>query len=84
MQNVERAAKMLNDIVEEVFSEMFVSNSVAYVTEDEPDLKQAEAIRTAVMKRIEFLDANFLGALSGYEQALRAQGNSEVSQVSTS
>lgn len=81
LQNVERAAKMLDEIVEEVFSDLFVSSGVAYVTEEAPDVAPAEVIRAAVMKRIEFMDANFLAAANGYVQAARAAGNEEMAQV---
>lgn len=35
-------------------------------SEPEALLTEAEAVRSAVVQRIEFLDANFLAALNGY------------------
>lgn len=74
-ENIENAAKVLNDIIEEVGRNMFVSEATAFVTSENPDMSQQEAIRNAVVQRIEFLDANFLAALGAYIQV--AQTNKE-------
>jgi hypothetical protein len=72
---------MVGEIVEEVTREMFVSNAVAYLQEDQPDQTELLAVRTAVKRRLEFLDANFLTALGGFVKAAEKRGDSQLGSL---
>jgi hypothetical protein len=69
--NVDKATQMLEEILEEVSDEVFIAQATAYLT-DEPEDGSPEALRQAVARRLEFLDANFLAALNAYVQARRS------------
>lgn len=58
---------MLEEILEEISDEIFIAQATAYLT-DEPEEGSNEAVRQAVARRLEFLDANFLAALNAYVQ----------------
>lgn len=73
--NVDRAAQTLNEILEEVSNALFVSEATAMLSSEAPEISQAEALRSAVATRLEWLDANFLAALNAYCQAAQAQGD---------
>ena len=43
--------------------------ATAYISEESGEpMSEEDAVRSAVVQRIEFLDANFLAALNGYVQ----------------
>ncbi len=65
--NVDKASQMLEEILEEISDEIFIAQATAYLT-DEPEEGSNEAVRQAVARRLEFLDANFLAALNAYVQ----------------
>ncbi len=69
---------MLSDMLDEVMRERFVSEAVAYLQGElsDPMENSALAVRDAVSRRLDFLDANFLTGLEGYEEfcALRGDG----------
>ncbi len=44
-----------------------------YISAEGSALTEAEAIRNAVVQRIEFLDANFLAALNGYIEVTKRE-----------
>ncbi|KAG2454128.1 hypothetical protein HYH02_001164 [Chlamydomonas schloesseri] len=79
--NVDRAAQMIGEIVDEVTREMFVSEAVAYLVRDQADQTELAAIRTAVARRVEFLDANFLTALTGFIRACDARGDRQLASL---
>jgi hypothetical protein len=65
--NVDKATQMLEEILQEVSDEVFIAQATAYLT-DEPEDGSPEALRQAVARRLEYLDANFLAALNAYVQ----------------
>lgn len=79
--NVDRAAQMIGEIVDEVTREMFVSEAVAYLVRDQADQTELAAVRTAVARRVEFLDANFLAALTGFIRACDARGDRQLASL---
>ncbi|KAG2432564.1 hypothetical protein HXX76_008909 [Chlamydomonas incerta] len=72
---------MIGEIVDEVTREMFVSEAVAYLVRDQADQSELAAIRTAVARRVEFLDANFLTALTGFIRACDARGDRQLASL---
>eukprot|EP00879_Flechtneria_rotunda_P010520 GHRR01010997.1.p1 GENE.GHRR01010997.1~~GHRR01010997.1.p1 ORF type:complete len:525 (+),score=202.09 GHRR01010997.1:426-2000(+) len=81
-QNVERAAQTLNDIITEALNEMLLEEASAYLAgQDEPDLQLSQAARNAVVKRLDWLDANFLAALNAYLATPGVQANSELAAL---
>jgi hypothetical protein len=82
-RSVDLAAATLDEIVEEVTREVFLSEAAAYVYDDAPEVAMRDAVRGAVAKRLEWLDANFLGAVNGYMEASRRLGNPQLLDVLT-
>ncbi len=80
-ENVNRAAKTLEEMVEEVAREMFASEAAAYLSADPPELAQADAVRSAVSSRLEWLDANFLAALNVYVQSAQSSGDAALLEL---
>ncbi|KXZ50118.1 hypothetical protein GPECTOR_18g92 [Gonium pectorale] len=74
---------MVGEIVDEVTREMFISEAVAYIQDDRPDQTELHAVRTAVMRRLEFLDANFLTALGGFIAASERRGDAQLATMLT-
>eukprot|EP00798_Chlamydomonas_sp_ICE-L_P028106 gene28106-31214_t len=85
--NVERAAGMINEMLEEIMHELFAENAAAFLGEEdvtaaaflgEEDVTVSEqdAVRVTVISRIELLDSNFLAALNGFIQ-VAGQGSDE-------
>lgn len=72
---------MLSEMVDEVTREMFLSEAVAFLQEDEVDQTEAQAVRAAVLKRVEFLDSTFLAALTGFVRAASAAGDGPLAQL---
>ncbi|GIL68488.1 hypothetical protein Vafri_21758 [Volvox africanus] len=81
--NVERAAAMVGEIVNEVTREMFISEAVAYIQEDRSDQTELTAVRDAVARRLDFLDANFLTTLSGFIRACEQRGDAHLNRLLT-
>ncbi|GIL92422.1 hypothetical protein Vretimale_6501 [Volvox reticuliferus] len=79
--NVERASAMVGEIVDEVTREMFISEAVAYIQEDRSDQTELTAVRDAVARRLDFLDANFLTTLSGFIRACEQRGDAQLTRV---
>ncbi|KAF8059359.1 PEP-related development arrested 1 [Scenedesmus sp. PABB004] len=76
---VDRAAATLQDIVTEVLNELLVEEASAYVMDEEgPGLALNQAARNAVVKRLEWLDSNFLAALNAYLAAPSVQRDGEL------
>ncbi|KAG2493512.1 hypothetical protein HYH03_008328 [Edaphochlamys debaryana] len=74
---------MLGEIVDEVTRELFLSEAVAYLQEDAADTSEQLAVREAVSRRLDFLDANFLTALSGFIRATEARGDAALAKLLT-
>eukprot|EP00195_Chlamydomonas_chlamydogama_P008745 CAMPEP_0202897154 /NCGR_PEP_ID=MMETSP1392-20130828/5993_1 /ASSEMBLY_ACC=CAM_ASM_000868 /TAXON_ID=225041 /ORGANISM="Chlamydomonas chlamydogama, Strain SAG 11-48b" /LENGTH=366 /DNA_ID=CAMNT_0049582727 /DNA_START=253 /DNA_END=1353 /DNA_ORIENTATION=- len=74
-KNVDRAAQMLDEMLEEVMRDMFVEEAAAYISNAQAGLTEEEAVRRAVVQRLEYMDANFLAALNGYIKAVSAAGS---------
>ncbi|KAL0035493.1 hypothetical protein WJX77_008779 [Trebouxia sp. C0004] len=74
-EQVDRAARMLNSMMEEIHQEAFVSGAVSEVTGQAPEVTEAEAIRKAVASRLDQLDEAFLMALGAYIGAAEEQGD---------
>ncbi|EFJ38967.1 hypothetical protein VOLCADRAFT_108806 [Volvox carteri f. nagariensis] len=81
--NVERAAAMVGEIVNEVTRELFVSEAVAYIQNDRADQTELVAVREAVARRLDFLDANFLTTLAGFIRACEQRGDSQLCRMLT-
>ncbi|GLC37631.1 hypothetical protein PLESTF_001640200 [Pleodorina starrii] len=79
--NVERAAAMVGEIVNEVTRELFVSEAVAYLKDDRADQTELAAVRAAVARRLDFLDANFLTTLSGFAAAASRRGDAPLAAL---
>lgn len=62
-------------------SAMFVAEAAAYIQSANVDLVQADAVRNAVISRIDLLDANFLASLNGYVSAARERGDGQLSDL---
>lgn len=62
-------------------SAMFVAEAAAYIQSANVDLVQADAVRNAVISRIDLLDANFLASLNGYVSAARERGDVQLSDL---
>lgn len=82
--NVERAAKTLDEMIEEVSQEMFLAEATAYLYAEQPELQMAEAVRSTVIKRLEWLDANFLAALNAYVSAAASRNDDVLLNLLTS
>lgn len=67
--------------MEEVAREMFASEAAAFLSSDPPELAQADAVRSAVSSRLEWLDANFLAALNVYVQSVRSSGDAALLEL---
>jgi hypothetical protein len=80
-RGVERAAEVLDDIVEEVGREVFASEAAAYVTGEAPDVPLADAARGAIAKRLEWLDESFLAALGAYSEVAARAGNEPLVEL---
>lgn len=76
---VEKAAVVLDEMLEEIMKELFADSATRYISASDPSegLTEEEACRSAVVRRIEFLDANFLGALTGYIDMLKKSKGDE-------
>jgi len=57
---------------------VFLSEAAAYVYGEAPDVLMADAVRGAVARRLEWLDANFLAAINGYMAAAAKLGNQQL------
>lgn len=69
---VSRAAVTIDEMLEEIMKEMFADSAARYIESSSgPGLKEEEAVRSSVIRRLEFMDANFLGALTGYIDLLK-------------
>lgn len=68
-------------VLEEVMSAMFVAEAAAYIQSANVDLIQADAVRNAVVARIDLLDANFLASLNGYVKAANDGGDAQLSEL---
>uniref|UniRef100_A0A7S3VMY3 Uncharacterized protein n=1 Tax=Dunaliella tertiolecta TaxID=3047 RepID=A0A7S3VMY3_DUNTE len=73
--NVNRAAGVLEEVLNDILQELLVDQAASYLTEERPELNEMEAVRNAVIQRIELLDANFLAALNGYIQVASLRPN---------
>ncbi|MEW5305368.1 MAG: hypothetical protein WDW36_007911 [Sanguina aurantia] len=62
-------------------SAMFVAEAAAYIQSANVDLIQADAVRNAVVARIDLLDANFLASLNGYVKAATDRGDAQLSEL---
>ncbi|KAG1672207.1 hypothetical protein FOA52_002908 [Chlamydomonas sp. UWO 241] len=87
-EQVERAAKLMEEMLEEIMSELFVEQAAAYIAPGAdgsgrggPPLSEADAVRSTVVQRIEFLDANFLAALNGYIDAAARDPEGPVGEL---
>lgn len=81
---MDRAAQVVGEIVDEVSREMFVTEAVAYLQEDKDgEQTELQAIKMAVMRRLEFLDANFLTALGGFIRACSSRGDEQLASMLT-
>ncbi|KAI8473087.1 MAG: hypothetical protein J3K34DRAFT_501351 [Monoraphidium minutum] len=80
-RGVDRAAATLDEIVEEISREVFVSEAAAYMYSDAPEVALADAVRGAVVRRLEWLDANFLAAVNAYSEAARKLGNGQLVEL---
>lgn len=74
-EQIDKAARMLNSMMEEIHQEAFVSGAVSEVTGQAPEVTEAEAIRKAVASRLDQLDEAFLMALGAYIGAAEEQGD---------
>ncbi|DBB14614.1 hypothetical protein WJX82_003763 [Trebouxia sp. C0006] len=74
-EQIDKAARMLNSMMEEIHQEAFVSGAVSEVTGQAPEVTEAEAIRKAVASRMDQLDEAFLMALGAYIGAAEEQGD---------
>lgn len=94
--SVERAASTLDDIVREVLDELLLEEASAYLLENEQgnenDEQQQQALaqhnarlhaaaRGAVVKRLEWLDGNFLAALNAALSTPTAMGTPELGML---
>ncbi|KAF5838144.1 hypothetical protein DUNSADRAFT_3339 [Dunaliella salina] len=73
--SVNRAAGVLEEVLNDILQELLVDQAASYLTEESPELNEMEAVRNAVIQRIELLDANFLAALNGYIQVASLRPN---------
>ncbi|MEW5314075.1 MAG: hypothetical protein WDW38_005598 [Sanguina aurantia] len=60
---------------------MFVAEAAAYIQSANVDLIQTDAVRNAVVARIDLLDANFLASLNGYVKAANDGGDAQLSEL---
>jgi hypothetical protein len=81
IRGVERAAATLDEIVEEVSHEVFVSEATAYIYSEDPDVALADAVRGAVTRRLEWLDSDFLAAVGAYTEAAGKMGNGQLVEL---
>ena len=68
---VDRAASLIDAMLEEIMRELFAESAARYISPVDNDkasesLDEEEVVRKCVMRRLEFLDANFLGSVTGY------------------
>lgn len=78
---VDSAARTLDEIVEEVSREVFVSEAAAYVFDSDADVALSDAVRGAVARRLEWLDGNFLAAVGAYADAAGRMGNAQLARM---
>lgn len=76
VEAVERASKLLDEIVQEVGDKVLIEGAVSEVMEEETgsDLS-LQILKHAVNSRIELMDAGFLAALAAYKRAAEAKGD---------
>ncbi|CAL8469850.1 g9392 [Coccomyxa elongata] len=77
-KQVETAANIVTDLMEDVNRELFVASAVADITRESPEVTERDAIRAAVERRIESLDEFFVASLRLFGQAAREQKNDDV------
>ncbi|KAL3148749.1 hypothetical protein ABBQ38_014160 [Trebouxia sp. C0009 RCD-2024] len=77
-EQIDKAASILNSMMEDIHQEAFVSGAVSELTGDEPEVSEAAAIKNAVASRMEQLDEAFLVALAAYIGAAEEQGDSAL------
>ncbi|KAL6757921.1 hypothetical protein V8C86DRAFT_3094409 [Haematococcus lacustris] len=65
---LQKAAVVLDEMLEQVMQELFVEQAASYLAEEAVELSECQAIRNAVSERMAVLDTNFLAALNGYIQ----------------
>lgn len=58
-----------------------MSEAAAYVYSDKPEVALADAVRGAVVRRLEWLDANFLAAINAYMEAARKLQNEQLLEL---
>jgi len=83
VEAVERASKTIDEILREMSDTMFVEVATADVLGEEPELTQSEALRGAIKKRLNDLDASFMAALAAYMRAAEARGDRQLIQILT-
>ncbi|KAF6260175.1 hypothetical protein COO60DRAFT_1508976 [Scenedesmus sp. NREL 46B-D3] len=77
--NVDRAAHTLQEMMSEVLNELLIEEASAYVLDEAtPSIDLKQAARNAVVKRLEWLDANFLAALNAYMSVPGVAANAEL------
>jgi hypothetical protein len=65
-----------------VLSELLVEEASAYVLgQAEADLQLNQAVRNAVVKRLEWLDSNFLAALNAFLSVPGVRGDPQLSEL---
>lgn len=88
VDNVERAAKLLDQIIQETVEQIFVEEAVEEVipgdgdNDDEsrrkgasPDVDREAVLRAVVRKHLQELDGSFMAAISAYVQVAESSGD---------
>ncbi|EIE25672.1 hypothetical protein COCSUDRAFT_46328 [Coccomyxa subellipsoidea C-169] len=79
-KQVDRAADIVTDLMEEVNKDLFVATAVADITREAPEVTERDAIKAAVEKRIDSLDEFFVATLRLFAQAASEQSNHDLAE----
>lgn len=73
-ERVQRATKLIDDMIQEIGRDMLAEDAASYLTDTPAEDSEAGAVRRAVVARIEYLDADFLAAVGAFIDALTSRG----------
>lgn len=72
---------MLDDIIKDVWREMYLTSAVKYANYEEDVPQEAEIIREVVGSRLASLDPSFLGILDAYAKKAKEDGSVELESL---
>eukprot|EP00210_Caulerpa_lentillifera_P005263 g5030.t1 len=76
---VEDAAKLLDDIIDDIVCDLSAVQAMGYVYQETPEATEQQIIKKVVKSFLKRLDQNFLASLEKFEQKAMDMGNKDVS-----